>query len=277
MKVDISLPPIGVLGLGHLGCILGFKYSDVPGSWGTWHNKHPKKITFPTFQFEWGKKLSWNQIPEKEVILVLTIPPLMKSIEEESKRLHKWCYWMQKYRPALKRMIYISTTGVYPKKSGYWQENSKFKPDTKSGKLRILTEKILAEYFSLNIVRPGGIYGNERGIDMRLKLGKPIPVSRTPVHRIHVIDLAQIVIYLSKNPKSASCLNVVDNEAKPSFEVAQWLVENHEDFSQKMLSTSNVLTPKKIDYPKRFISNQLLKKLGLTLKYPTFRDGMGIL
>jgi len=276
MKVDISLPPVGILGLGHLGNLLGLEFSSVSGSWGTWHNKQPKKIILPTFQFDWDKKKSWYQIPETEVILVLTIPPIIESLEGEAKRLHLWCEWMQKNRSQLKRLIYISTTGVYPKRNGIWRENSKFESDTNSGKLRLITEDILSKCFNLNIIRPGGIYGNGRGIDVRLKSGKPIPVSSTPVHRIHVSDLVQIIIFLAKNPNSASCINAVDLEPKPSCEVAQWLVENREDFSQEMLSTSNVLSSKKNNSPERHISNQLLKDLGIALKYPTFREGMDI-
>ena len=276
MKVDISLPPMGVLGLGHLGNLLGLKFSNVHGSWGTWHNKQPNKIILPTFQFDWNKKKSWYQIPETEVVLVLTIPPLMKSVEDEAKRLQLWCEWMQENLPQLKRLIYISTTGVYPKRNGFWREDSKFESDTNSGKLRLLTEDILSKFFNLNVIRPGGIYGNGRGIDVRLKSGKPIPVSFTPVHRIHVVDLVQIIIYLAKNPDSASCVNAVDLEAKPSCEVAEWLVENRDDLSQDMLSTSNVLSTEKNDSSERFISNQLLQNLGITLKYPTFREGMNI-
>ena len=132
MEVDTSLPPMGILGLGHLGNLLRLESSNVPDSWGTWHKKQPNKIILPTFQFDWGKKESWHKIPEKEVILVLTIPPLKKSLEGEATRLHLWCEWMQNNRSQLKRIIYISTTGVYPKRNGIWMENSKFESDTNS-------------------------------------------------------------------------------------------------------------------------------------------------
>ena len=156
----------------------------------------------------------------------------------------------------------------------FWHEKLKCEPDTNSGKLRLLTEKILSEYFSVNIVRSGGIYGYGRGIDVRLKSGKPIPVSRTPVHRIHVYDLSQIIIFIVKNPESASCINAVDFEAKPSFEVAQWIVENCSGFSKKMLSISKDLSPRKKELTERFISNKLLIEMGIKLRYPTFREGI---
>ena len=272
----MSLPSIGILGLGYLGIILTRESALRPDSWGTWHKNPPCKTKLHVFPFEWGEKNYWNLLPEKEVILILTIPPVYKSIEDETERLRIWCEWIQKNRPKLKRLIYISTTGVYPKRNGLWREDSEFESDTNSGKIRLMTENILSEYFDLNVVRSGGIYGPGRGIDVRLKSGKIIPVSNTPVHRIHVHDLVQIIIYLVKNPKSASCLNAVDLEAKPSFEVAHWLVENRDGFSPDMLSVLDKLATDLTGFPKRLISNQSLNDLGIKLKYPTFREGMGL-
>ena len=272
----MSLPSIGILGLGYLGIILTRESALRPDSWGTWHKNPPCKTKLHVFPFEWGEKNYWNLLPEKEVILILTIPPVYKSVEDETERLRIWCEWIQKNRPKLKRLIYISTTGVYPKRNGLWREDSEFESDTNSGKIRLMTENILSEYFDLNVVRSGGIYGPGRGIDVRLKSGKIIPVSNTPVHRIHVHDLVQIIIYLVKNPKSASCLNAVDLEAKPSFEVAHWLVENRDGFSPDMLSVLDKLATDLTGFPKRLISNQSLNDLGIKLKYPTFREGMGL-
>jgi len=271
------MPRIGILGLGYLGSLLARDYAFEVSSWGTWHKNPPQDINIPVFPFDWGKKKSWPTLPKTEVILLITIPPILKSTQNEAKRLRLWCDWMQKNRPEIKRLIYISTTGVYPKRNGLWLENSEFESDTNSGKLRLLTEKILSEYFYLNVVRPGGIYGPGRGINIRLKHGKPIPVSSTPVHRIHVKDLARIIVYLAKNPKSISCVNAVDFEAKPSHEVAQWLIENRKGFTQKMLSESSVLSSRENNSPKRYISNQCLIDLRINLIYPTFREGMEIL
>ena len=271
---NAAFPPVGILGLGFLGQILAHEFSTVPESWGTWHKTQLKETPIPVFLFDWGNKNSWSVLPETAATLVLTIPPLLKNLETETKRLHNWSKWMQLNRLELKCMIYISTTGVYPKRNGIWTENSEFEADTLSGKLRLLTEKILSQYFSLQVVRPGGIYGYGRGIDVRLKSGKPIPVSNTPVHRIHVKDLARIICHLVDNPDAPNCVNAVDLEAKPSWEVARWLVENRDDLSEEMLPYAADCLP---GTPQRIISNQRLLELGITLRYPTFREGMGLL
>ena len=271
---NAAFPPIGILGLGFLGKILAHEFSAVPESWGTWHKTQLTETPLSVFLFDWANENNWSALPKTPVTLVLTIPPLLKNSEMEAERLHLWGKWMSHNRPELKRMIYVSTTGVYPKCNGIWSEDSDFESDTNSGKLRLLTEKILSKYFSLQVVRPGGIYGYERGIDVRLKSGKPIPVSNTPVHRIHVKDLATIICHLVDNQDASSCVNAVDLEARPSWEVASWLVENRDDLTEKMLPDASDCLP---GTPQRIISNKRLLELGITLRYPTFREGMGLL
>ena len=267
----VSAIPIGILGLGFLGKILASDLKAVSKSWGTWHEIPPPELELPVFHFDWADENSWTALPETVATLVLTIPPLLKNPQEETERLQLWGTWMQQNRPQLKRLIYISTTGVYPKRNGIWTENSEFAADTVSGKLRLLTEKILSQFFQLQVIRPGGIYGCGRGIDVRLKSGKPIPLSSTPVHRIHVHDLARIIIHLLENPESSNCINAVDHEAKPSWEVASWLIENRDDLTQEMFPEN---TADLSGTPQRIISNQRLLELGITLRYPTFRQGM---
>ncbi|MBC8259911.1 MAG: hypothetical protein H8E38_12900 [SAR324 cluster bacterium] len=280
MIAPLSAVPCGILGLGFLGKILAKELSKVPESWGTDHKTPAPELELPVFYFDWNKQDSWSSLPETSAVLALTIPPQLDSPEAEAKRLHNWCSWMQQERPSLKRMIYISSTGVYPKRNGLWSEDSEFEADTNSGKLRLLTEKILSQYFTLHVVRPGGIYGCGRGIDVRFKSGKPIPVSTTPVHRIHVEDLSRIILHLAEHPESPSCINAVDLEAKPSWEVACWLAENREDLTEEMLqfplNDINLLQAvKPEETPERFVSNQRLHELDITLHYPTFREGLG--
>ena len=272
-----SASPVGILGLGFLGQILAREFSAVPESWGTWHLTPPPEPILSNFSFDWANENNWFALPETPVTLVMTIPPLLKNPEREAERLHLWGKWMSHNRPELKRMIYISSTGVYPKLNGIWREDAEFESDTNSGKLRLLSEKILSQYFQLQVVRPGGIYGSGRGIDFRLKSGKPIPISGTPVHRIHVLDLARIILHLVEHPDTDKCINAVDLEAKPSWEVARWLIENRKDLTEDMFPDPAVISSSLPETPLRKISNQRLLDLGITLRYPTFREGMGLL
>ena len=274
MTTSVYVDPIGILGLGFLGKILASDFADIHKSWGTWNKNPPPEAALKVFHFDWSRETSWTALPEVPETLVLTIPPMLNDPEAEKVRLNQWGKWMNKNRPNIKRMIYISSTGVYPKRNGLWQEDSEFEPDTNSGKLRLITEKTLGSFFKLHVVRPGGIYGNGRGIDVRLKSGKHIPVSGTPVHRIHVNDLAGIVFHLLKNPDSPRCVNAVDFDPKPSWKVAHWLVQNREDLSEDMLQDFPDSSESIPGNSERLISNQCLIELGITLCYPTFREGM---
>ena len=271
MITSLNQVPVGILGLGFLGKILSSELASFEESWGTWHKTPPPETTLRLFHFDWADENCWDSLPETSATLVLTIPPLLKNPQAETERLHLWGKWMRQKRPQLKRLIYISTTGVYPKRDGIWSENSKFEADTLSGQLRLLTEKILSQYFQLQVIRPGGIYGFGRGIDVRLKLGKQIPLSSTPVHRIHVHDLARITLHLLENPFCTACLNAVDFEAKPSWEVAHWLIENRVDLTKEMFQEN---TNELSGSPQRVISNKNLLELDIPLRYPTFRQGM---
>ena len=274
MTNSVSVTPIGILGLGFLGKILASDFADIHKSWGTWNKNPPPESALKVFPFDWSSETSWTALPEFPERLVLTIPPMLNDPEKEKVRLNQWGEWMNKNRPNIKRMIYISSTGVYPKRNGLWHEKSEFDPDTRSGKLRLITEKTLGSFFKLHVVRPGGIYGNGRGIDLRLKSGKQIAVSGTPVHRIHVKDLAGIVFHLLNNPQSPQCVNAVDFDPKPSWKVAHWLVQNRGDLSEDMLQDIPEFSAYVPGNSERFISNQCLIELGITLIYPTFREGM---
>ena len=275
MTTSVSVSPFGILGLGFLGKILASDFADIQQSWATWNKNPPLESELKVLQFDWSSETSWNALPEFPETIVLTIPPLLNNPEEEKMRLNQWGKWMNKNRPNIKCMIYISSTGVYPKRNGLWHENSEFEPDTNSGKLRLITEKTLGSFFKLQVVRPGGIYGKGRGIDVRLKSGKYIPVSGTPVHRIHVKDLASIVFHLLKNPETAQCVNAVDFDPKPSWKVAHWLIQNREDLSDDMLQDIPDSSASVPGNSERLISNQCLIELGINLNYPTFREGMG--
>jgi len=271
MTKSVSVSSVGILGLGFLGKILASDFADIHKSWGTWNKNPPPESALKAFPFDWSSETSWTALPEFPETLVLTIPPMLNDPKAEKVRLNQWGMWMNKNRPNIKRMIYISSTGVYPKRNGLWHEDSEFEPDTNSGKLRLITEKTLGSFFKLHVVRPGGIYGSGRGIDVRLKSGKHIPVSGTPVHRIHVKDLAGIVFHLLNNPESPRCVNAVDFDPKPSWEVAKWLIENRNDLTEEMLPDAADRLP---GTPQRIISNQRLLEHGITLCHPTFREGM---
>lgn len=274
--------PVGILGVGYLGSLLS-KQIPRNSSWGT-HQKIGQEILktkkgFKILTFEWGSPPTWEQLPFEKATLVLTIPPLLKDLAEEKKRVEFWCQWMVKNRPNFKKLVYISTTGVYPDSSGIWTEEVPCEADSLSGKLRLATEKLLSQYFKCKVIRPGAIYGRGRHVALRLLRNEPLYASNRMVHRIHVADLATITLRAIEDPHFPNIMNAVDQEPSTSLAVLKWLCHNvtlsegiKEKLSQALLKEKKPTTSSLMQ---RKISNKrLIDYLDFPLSFPDFRKGM---
>ncbi len=267
------MTPIGILGVGFLGRTLIHDFTWPAGSWAASRSTDPTSVV-PRYRWDWATPESSAVLPEAPVVLVVTAPPVFRELDAEQARLEAWGAWMQAHRPHLKRLVYVSTTGVYPRRDGQWSETSSFEPDGISGRLRLMTEQTLGRFFEVQVVRPGGIYGPGRNLVERLKDGRGLPESPSPTHRIHVYDLAQVVRWLVAHPEGPAVVNAVDQEACASWDAGQWLVAHHPDLTPDLLPARS-LAAESMPAPQRQIDNsRLLNELGLSLRYPTFREGM---
>jgi hypothetical protein len=278
----IHCPTIGILGCGFLGQEIARQADWPEASWGT-------KLRVPAvvpeengplrlFSFDWQVKEQWEKLPSHPTALVLTIPPIHSEVDKESERLKRWGNWMNRHRPQSETLVYISTTGVYPNQDGHWDETSLFEPDSLRGLLRLATEKTLAEFFNLKVLRAGGIYGENRHIGQRILSGKPIPEGNHPVHRIHVTDLAQIVRQSLLQDSFPDLINVVDLGPAPTATVAKWLLkQNYKEIpaGTQLTFNSGFATRKNLPAAdNRFISNRrLVEKCHYQFIYPTYKKG----
>lgn len=239
----------------------------------------PSSASIKSINFRWENRDSWNNLPEECSVLVITIPPLLEKSEEEEIRLAEWCRWVQENRPRVERVVYVSSTGVYPNKPGNWSETSKFQTDSGKGALRLISENVLSQFFETRVVRSGAIYGKGRNIGERLLKGKWIPVGKQPIHRIHVQDLARIVQLAVLEEMFPPVLNAIDLEAETSRNVAIWLL-NQPFFSDNKvdhtLLAEGVETRKfNRSEPDRGLDNTLLRdSLKFSFTFPTYREGL---
>ena len=278
-KATMSPPTTGILGMGYLGSHLLTLFPDL-FSWGTFHQTLPPKpepTNITWIEFQWENWQTWKHLPQEPATLVLTIPPVCQDIDSEVKRLVRWGQWMKKERSQLTKMIYISSTGVYPSQDRTWTENDVFKPDRLSGKLRLETERVLGDFFQLFILRAGGIYGPQRHLGQRILHQKSISTSQRPIHRIHVSDLAGIVQQYLVDERGPACVNTVDQDPKPAAEVIEWLLRNNWLNLPPGLS---ILYQKRETIAEgdpgnhRLISNhRLLHEMHYSLQFPSFREG----
>jgi NAD dependent epimerase/dehydratase family enzyme len=276
-------PSVGILGLGFLGRELCDLFSWSDGSWGSVRHTDVTGGAFlPKIQlilFDWSDVRTWDRIPHNPVTIVLTIPPVRADRLRERDRVRRWCDWMADHRHVSERLVYISSTGVYPHQTGRWDERSEFEPDSPKGSLRWDTERILGEYFQLRIIRPGAIYGRGRDIGQRLLDSEPIPRGEQPVHRIHLRDLARVVRLAIVEEEFPSILNAVDKAPESSERVAQWLVR--QDFfpfpaGRQIVTREGYVSRKYSSQIKgRFICNRrLVEEREFNFIFPTYKEGL---
>lgn len=277
---SLELPPIGLLGTGYTGMELLTQFIWPNQSWATISSQsRGLQVANPRFNWidwRWDLPDTWEKMPYTEVWLVITMPPVMKQPAAERARLAAWCQWMKRHRPNIQRVIYISSTGVYPYQEGCWEETSELEPNRDNARLRVVTEEVLAQYFDCTVIRAGGIYGPGRNQLQRLLDGKSLINPPRPIHRIHVHDLARLVVFLMQHPEQVRIVNAVDQLATQGSEILEWLK------TQNWPETQNLPEPnpeKSAQPPPSFVqrridNRRLLEHLGFKLRHPTFREGL---
>ena len=187
-----------------------------------------------------------------------------------------------------KRIVLISTTGVYGNSHGQWiDENTPTDPQTGRAKRRISAEQQIqkwAEDFQREyiILRVPGIYAKDRLPLERLK--KNLPVVRASeaafTNRIHADDLANICVKAMQSKLSGEVFNTTDGHPGTMVDyfnkVADYaglqrppqisLEEAKQALSEGMLSYAME--------SRRISNNKLLKLLDINLEYPTLESGL---
>lgn len=150
--------------------------------------------------------------------LVYTVPPAGPAPDQRLRR------FLSLLRPAPRRFVYISTTGVYGDcAGGTVSESTPPKPSNERAQRRVAAEKQLAEWAADNncelvVLRAPGIYGPGRlGIE-RIEAGLPVICEEdaNPANRIHVDDLASCCIAALSGDVPAGIYNVGDNDHRSS-------------------------------------------------------------
>ena len=187
---------------------------------------------------------------------------------------------------APKRIVLISTTGVYGNCEGKWvDENTPLNAHTGRAKRRVSAEQILKSWATKHnreyiILRVPGIYALDRLPLARLEKKLPIVQASEAAftNRIHADDLTNICVKAMQSTLTAEVFNATDGEPSTMVEyfnqVADYanlprpvqisLKEAEEKLSKGMLSYA---------LESRRIGNEkLLKVLKVKLKYPTLSD-----
>lgn len=188
--------------------------------------------------------------------------------------------------PRLQWLGYLSSTGVYGDHQGaIVTEETVPQPNTDSGKNRLAAEKLWLDLgrkakIPTQIFRLSGIYGPKRNALCQLLEGSAQCIEK-PGHffsRIHVADIAKILLASLNNPHEAEIYNVSDDEPCVSCEVIEYAAKLLGHFAPERIPFEEAtLSPMAQEFWKsnRRVSNEKVKRqLGITLEYPSFREGL---
>ncbi|WP_315833819.1 SDR family oxidoreductase [Bradyrhizobium prioriisuperbiae] len=181
---------------------------------------------------------------------------------------------------------YLSTVGVYGDHEGAWVDETTV-PTPTDGRSRnrlVVEQQWLAlgqaHRIPVQIFRLSGIYGPGRNQLVQLAEGKARRIIKPGqvFNRIHVDDIAQMVAASLNKPRSGAIYNGADNEPAPpqdvvSFAAALCGVEPPPEIAFEDAE----LTPMGRSFfmeTKRVRNRLLLDELGVTLRYPTYREGL---
>ncbi len=181
---------------------------------------------------------------------------------------------------------YLSTTGVYGDRAGgLVDETMAMAPTSDRGRRRQMAEEAwvsLGQEIGVPVqtFRLAGIYGPGRNQIVSLRTGKARRIVK-PGHvfsRIHVDDIATVLEASIANPNPGAAYNVCDDEAAPPQDVVAFASEligmdppaeiPFEDAELSPMAKSFYAESKRV-------SNQRIKQeLGVSLRFPTYREGL---
>ena len=192
--------------------------------------------------------------------------------------------------PALRWIGYLSTIGVYGDTGGRWvDEETPPRPSSERAKRRLAAETAWldfakAERKPVQIFRLGGIYGPGRSAieDLRDGTARRIVKPGQVFNRIHVEDIAAVLLAAAAGRGRHTVYNVVDDEPAPPQDVVA--------HAARMMGVS---PPPEIPFEeaplspmgrsfysenRRIRNTRLHADLGVTLEFPSYREGIsGIL
>jgi len=181
---------------------------------------------------------------------------------------------------------YLSTTGVYGDRDGDWvDENCELTPNSQRGSRRVKAEEqwlslVQSHGLPVHTFRLSGIYGPGRSALDTIRAGVARRIEK-PGHafsRIHVEDIAQVVIASMQAPNPGAAYNVADDLAAPSHEVIAHACELLAKPVPPLIPFEEAdLSPMARSFyndNKRVKNDRIKAELGVNLKYKNYIDGL---
>ena len=180
---------------------------------------------------------------------------------------------------------YLSTTGVYGDHQGGWvDEGTALTPCSVRGRQRVLAEaQWRATGLPVHIFRLAGIYGPGRGPFEKVRDGTARRIIKPGqfFSRIHVADIAQVLMASMARPDPGAAYNVCDNDPAPPQDVLSYAAHllglpdppavAFEDAEMSPMARSFY------GESKRVRNDKIRDMLGVRLLYPDYHAGLAAL
>lgn len=188
--------------------------------------------------------------------------------------------------PNLRWIGYLSTIGVYGDHGGAWiDESAPCRPGSARSTLRLATDEAWLRFGEtsgkpVQIFRLAGIYGPGRNAIVNLRDGtarrlvKPGQV----FNRIHVDDIAGVLLASLERPRNGAVYNLTDDEPAPPQDVVAFAAQLiGVEPPQEIAFDPALLSPMAASFygENKRVSNGLAKReLGYAFRYPSYREAL---
>jgi nucleoside-diphosphate-sugar epimerase len=187
-----------------------------------------------------------------------------------------------------RRVVYISTSGVYGDCGGAWVDESRaLRPGTDRARRRVDAEQVLVDWgrgggVEIVILRAPGIYAADRLPVERLKQGTPVLRAEDDVYtnHIHAEDLAAICVRALERDAPAGLYNAADDTEMKMGDYFDLVAERSGLPRPPRVSRADAETaipPALLSFmheSRRLVNRRLKEVLGVRLRYATVFDGV---
>ena len=187
----------------------------------------------------------------------------------------------------LRSIVYLSTVGVYGDHGGGWvDEQTPVAPVSVRSRRRLAAERAWQELgarrgIAVAVLRLAGIYGPGQNALLQIARGKARRIVKPGqiFNRIHVGDIAQAIDAAFAH-RASGVFNVADDEpaapADPTVFAAQ-LSNRTPPPEEKFDEVAASMSPMALSFwqeCRRVRNDKLKRALGVSLRYPTYREGL---
>jgi len=186
---------------------------------------------------------------------------------------------------AARRVIYLSTIGVYGDHGGAWiDEDTAPQPELDRTASRLAVERRWRELLGdrLAVLRLAGIYGPGRNALLELRRGRARRVAKPGqvFNRIHADDIARAIMGAIARDRGG-LWNICDDEPAPPQEVIAYAASlmGVAPPPEQPFETADLSPMARSFYAsnRRVRNIRMKQELGVTLAYPTYRAGLDAL